>query len=102
MGSLAGVWKYDLSVVKTTTPPTSIPNPPSQPVTEASEKPKVTSTRKAARPQKSEPETAAVPKLAAGKFKKKSAASVKTAAAIPTTPSLVVPNQFHLPTQGNF
>jgi hypothetical protein len=34
-------------------PPTPIPNFPSQPVTEASEKPKVTATRKTARPQKS-------------------------------------------------
>jgi len=79
-------------VVKATTPPTPIPYPPSQPVTEASEKPKVTATRKTARPQKSEPKTTAAPKLAAGKSKKKAAASVKTAAAKPTTPNLVVPN----------
>jgi len=80
-------------VVKATTPPTPIPNPPSQPVTEASEKPKVTATRKTARPQKSEPKTTAAPKLATGKSKKKTAASVKTTAAKPTTPNLVVPNR---------
>jgi len=80
-------------VVKATTPPTPIPNPPSQPVTEASEKPKVTATRKTARPQKSEHKTTTAPKLAAGKSKKKTAASVKTTAAKPTTPNLVVPNR---------
>ena len=79
-------------VVKATTPPTSIPYPPSQPVTEASENPKVTATSKTARPQKSEPKTTAAPKLAAGKSKKK-AASVKTTAAKPTTPNLFVPNR---------
>ena len=66
---------------------------PSQPVTEASEKPKVTATRKTARPQKSEHKTTTAPKLAAGKSKKKTAASVKTTAAKPTTPNLVVPNR---------
>ena len=74
-------------------PPTPIPNPPSQLVTEASEKPKLTATRKTARAQKPEPKTTAAPKLAAGKSKKKTAASVKTAAAIPTTPHLVVPKR---------
>ena len=64
-------------VVKATTPPNPIPNPPSQPVTEASEKPKVTATRKTARPQKSEPKTTAAPKPDAGKSKK-AAASVNT------------------------
>ena len=53
----------------------------------------MTATRKTARPQKSEPKTTAAPKLAAGKSKKKTAASVKTAAAIPTTPHLVVPKR---------
>ena len=53
----------------------------------------MTATRKTARPQKSEPKTTAAPKLAAGKSKKKAAASVKTVAAIPTTPNLVVPHQ---------
>jgi len=43
-----------------------IPNPLSQSVTDASEQPKVTATRKMARPQKSEPKTTAAPKLAAG------------------------------------
>jgi hypothetical protein len=79
-------------VVKATTPPTPTPNPPSQPVAEASEKPNVTATRKTARPQKSEPKTTAAP-LAAGKSKKKTAASVKTTAVKPTTPNLVVPNR---------
>ena len=41
----------------------------------------------------SEPKTTAAPKLAAGKSKTKTAASVKTAAAKPTTPNLVVPNR---------
>ena len=74
-------------------PINSIPNPPSQPGMEASEKPKVTATRKTARPQKSEPKTTAATKLTAGKSKKKAAASVKTEAAKPTTPNLVDPNQ---------
>jgi hypothetical protein len=69
-----------------------IPNSTSQPVTEASEKPKVTANRKTARPQKSEPKATAAPKLAAGKSKKKTAASVKTAAAKHTARNLVVPN----------
>jgi hypothetical protein len=79
-------------VVKATTLlPT--PNHPSYPVTEAPEQPKVTATRKTARPQKSEPKTLATSKPAAGKSKKTSAASDKTAAAKFTTPNLVVPNQ---------
>jgi hypothetical protein len=48
-------------VVKATIQPTPIRNPPSQPVTEASEKPKVTASRKTARPQKFEPKTTAAP-----------------------------------------
>ena len=60
---------------------------PSQPVTEASENPKVTATRKTARPQKSELITTAAPKLAVGKSKKKTVASVKIAATEPTTPT---------------
>jgi len=79
-------------VVKATTQPNPIQNPLSHPVTETSEKPKVTATRKTARPQKSEHRTTAAPKLAAGKSKKK-AASVKTTAAKPTTPNLFVPNR---------
>jgi hypothetical protein len=78
--------------VKATTPlPT--PNHPSQPVTKAPEQPKVTATRKTAKPQKSEPKTSAAYKPAAGKSKKTAVASVKTAAAKSTTPNLVVPNQ---------
>ena len=56
-------------------------------------KPEVTATRKTASTEKSEPKTTAGPKLAAVKSKKKAAASVKTAAAKPTTAQLVVPNQ---------
>ena len=74
-------------VVKATTPPTPIPNPPSQPLTEAFQKPKGTTTRKTARPQKSELITTAAPKLAVGKSKKKTVASVKIAATEPTTPT---------------
>jgi hypothetical protein len=74
-------------------PNTSYSKSPSQPVTEASEQAEVTATRKTARPQKSEPKITAAPKPAAGKSKKKAAASVKTAAAKPTTPKLAVPNQ---------
>jgi hypothetical protein len=58
-------------VVKATTTPTLIQNPPSQPVTKAFENPKVTATRKTAKPQKYEPKTTADPKLDTGKFKKK-------------------------------
>jgi len=64
-------------VVKATTPSTPIPNPASQPFTEASEKHKLTATRKTARPQNSDPKTTAGPKLAAGKSKKETAASAK-------------------------
>jgi hypothetical protein len=79
-------------VVKATTPlPT--PNHPSHPVTEAHEQPKVTATRNTTRPQKSVPKTSAASKPDTGKSKKAAAASVKTAAAKPTTPNLVVHNQ---------
>jgi len=83
-------------VVKvTTTPPNNPhPKPPPQPVTEALGKSIVTATRKTARPKQPEPKSTAAPtKRASGKSKKKAAASVKTAAATPTTPSLVVPTQ---------
>jgi hypothetical protein len=77
-------------VVKaTTSPPTNpLPNLPPQSVTEVPEKPIVTATRETARPQK--------PKLkftarSSGRYKKKAAASVKTAAATPIKPNLVVP-----------
>ena len=56
-------------------------------------KPIVTATRETARPQKPEIKSIAAPKRASGKSKKKAAASVKIAAATPTTPSLVVPAQ---------
>jgi hypothetical protein len=60
-------------------------------VTEAPERPKVTATRKTARPQKSEPKTPAAPKPATGKPKKTAVASAKPAAVKPKTLSLVVP-----------
>ena len=50
---------------------------------------------------KTEPKSTAATKPAAGKSKKKGAASVKTAAAKPTTPDLVVPTEPPLPTRGN-
>jgi len=59
----------------------------------AHEQPIVTATRKTARPEKAEPKPTAAPKLANGKPKKKTAASVKMAAAKLTTPNLVVPTQ---------
>ena len=89
-------WNHDVQggrVVKATTTSPPNPNPPPPPVTEASEQPKVTATRKTAGPQKPEPKTTASPGPAAGKPKKKTAASVKTAAAKPTIPNLVVPTQ---------
>ena len=67
------------------------PNPPPQPVTEVPRQPEVTATRKKAGPKKPEPKPTAAAQLAAGKSKKKVAASVKTAATKPTTPVLVVP-----------
>jgi hypothetical protein len=45
------------------------------------------------RPKKLDPKSTAGPKPAAGKPKTKAAAIVKTAAAKPTTPDLVVPTQ---------
>jgi len=86
-------WNHDVQggrVVKATTTSPPNPNPPPPPVTEASEQPKVTATRKTGRPQKPEPKTTSSPGPAAGKPKKKAAASVKPAAAKPTTPNLVV------------
>jgi len=74
-------------------PQTSIPNSPSQPVTESSEKPKVTATRKTTRPQKSEPKTTAAPKLVSGKSKKKTATVSKPRPLNLTAPNLVVPNR---------
>ena len=60
----------------------SAPNPnlPPQPVTEVPRQPKVTATRKKAGPKKPEPKPTAAAQPAAGKSKKKLAASVKTAA----------------------
>jgi hypothetical protein len=77
-------------VVKAPTPhPT--PKKPSQLVTEAHERPKVTATSKTARLQKSEPKTPAAPKPATGKPKTSAVASVKPAAAKPKTLNLVAP-----------
>ena len=77
-------------VVKaTTTPPNPKPSP--QPFTGAPSQPKVTATRKMEGPKKPKPKSAAATKPAAWKTNIKAAASVKTAAAKPTTPELVVP-----------
>ena len=89
-------------VVKSTTPPTRIPNPPSQPVTEASEKPKVTAIRKTARPQKSEPKTTAAPKLAAGSLRRKRPRVSKPRPPNPLPQPGGPKPKFHLPTRGNF
>jgi len=51
----------------------------------------LTATRKKTGPKKPDAKPTAAPQLAAGKSKKKVAASVKTAATKPTTPVLVVP-----------
>jgi hypothetical protein len=69
--------------------PHPTPKKPSQPVTEAPERAKVTATRKTARPQNSDPKTPAAPKPATRKPKKTAVASVKHAAAKPKPPSLV-------------
>ena len=53
----------------------------------------MTATRKKARLKKSELQSTAAAQPAAGKSKKKVAASVKTAATKPKTPVLVVPTQ---------
>jgi hypothetical protein len=53
----------------------------------------VAATRKTARPKNPEPKSTAAPKSAVGKSNKKAAARVKTVAAKPTTPELVVPTQ---------
>jgi hypothetical protein len=61
--------------VKATTP-TTTPNP--QPVTELSEQPFMTATRKTAKPKKPAHKPAAATKAAAAKPSKKAPASVKT------------------------
>jgi hypothetical protein len=87
-------------VVKATTPSSnSNLKPTPQPVTEVPRQPKVTATRKTAGPKKLEPKSTAATKPAAGKSSKKAAASLKTAAAKPTTPDLVVPTQSPTSTQ---
>jgi hypothetical protein len=53
----------------------------------------VTAARKTARPKKPESKSTPGLKSAAGKHKRKAAASIKTAAAKLTTPDLVVPTQ---------
>ena len=53
----------------------------------------MTATRQKARRQKPVPNPTAAPKRAAGESKKKATASVKTAAAKPNPPNLVVPTQ---------
>jgi hypothetical protein len=86
-------------VVKATTPnPT--PKQPSQSVTEAPERHKVTATSKMARHQKSGPKTPAAPKPATGKLKKTVVPSAKPAAAKPKNPSLVAPKPTPPPPSG--
>jgi len=53
----------------------------------------VTDTRETARPQKPELKSTSPTQRASGNYNKRTAASVKTAAATPTTPNLVVPTQ---------
>jgi hypothetical protein len=90
-------WNHDvrggLVIKATTTSPPPNRNPTPQPVTEAPEQPKVTAIRKTARPEKRQPKPTTTTKSAAGKSKKKLAASVKTAGVKPTTPDLVVQTQ---------
>ena len=57
----------------------------------------VTATRETARNQKPEPKPTAAPERASRKYKKKAAASVKTAAATPTKPTSLVPTQSRTP-----
>ena len=58
---------------------------------EAPKQPKLTATRKTARPKKPEPKPAAAPKPVAAKPKTKAVAIVETGSAKSTTPKLVVP-----------
>jgi len=69
------------------------PNPPPHQAMKAPSKPTVTATRETARPKKHELKLSGAPQRAPGKSQKKAAASAKTAAAKPTTPSLVVPTE---------
>ena len=80
-------------VVKATTTATRNPKPTPQPVTEVLSQPKVTATRKKDGPKKSKPKSPAATKPATGNAKKKAATIIKTVAAKPTTPELVVPNE---------
>ena len=57
----------------------------------------MTATTKTAGPKNPKPKFTAAKKPAAGKFKKKAAASVKTAAAKPTTPEMVAPTKVPSP-----
>jgi len=84
-------------VVKATATPPTKPNPSHsiQSVTEACEKPGVTATRKTGRPEKPQHKPTIARKEVTGKAPppKKAAASVKTVAVKPTTPTLIVPTQ---------
>jgi len=62
-------------------------NPSPQPDTESSKQPKLTATRKTARPKKLETKSTAVAKPAAGKSKKKAAASVTSQLRNPQPPT---------------
>jgi len=78
----------------TTTPPSKPnPNPSPQRGTETPAQPKVTATRKTARPEKPDHEPTAALKSGSGKPKKKVTASAKTAPGKNKTPSPVVPTQ---------
>jgi len=89
-------------VVKATTNPRDNPHPNPTPhqATKAPAKPKLTATRETARPKKPGLKSTAAPQRAPGRSKKKAVASVKTAAAKPTTTSLVVPTKIPPPHSG--
>ena len=81
-------------VAKVSTPPANPhPNPPTKEVKKAPEQPKLPATRETSRPQKTEPKSTVAPNKAAGKSKKKPAASAKHATDKTTPPNLVVLTQ---------
>ena len=89
-------WNHGVHGVLLRTPPPH-PKPSPQQVTEAPTQPKLTATRKTARPKKPKPKSREASKPATFKPKKKAATRVKTAAVKPTTTDLVVPTQFPTP-----
>jgi hypothetical protein len=93
---LGGGWNHVVRggrVVKDTTTSPHNPKPSPQPVTEAPSQHKVSANRNTAGLKKPKPKSTAATKPTAGKTMKKAAASVKTAAAKPRTPDLVLPTQ---------